>query len=143
MPGIFDEIDGRLTVGGQPAGTATSDSQTAEQDALDEDDLEDEDLDEEELNEDDPENIPYGKDGCFDNPDFRCKWMADGCTTLAEVAERCRDFAKWMEKLEKDGWQLVRPVEDDYAYVHFVGQGDPPRYDRDEKDEQPASADKQ
>jgi hypothetical protein len=74
-------------------------------------------------------NIPYGREGALENPDFRTKWLVDGASTLEEAAGRLREFAGHLEQLERDGWQLARPVENSYAYVHYVGEGEPPRYD--------------
>lgn len=45
----------------------------------------------------------------------RCKWLADGATTLSEMAEQLEFEAKRLRQMEADGVRLDVPVEDDYA----------------------------
>jgi hypothetical protein len=58
----------------------------------------------------------------FEDPEhnevIRAKWMLDGTVTLSEAAGKLRAEADWLEQLERDGWQLERPVEDDYGFIH-------------------------
>lgn len=48
---------------------------------------------------------------------WRCKWVADGATTIAEMAEKLRAEADWLDAMERSGWVLVSPVEDDYGQL--------------------------
>jgi hypothetical protein len=47
----------------------------------------------------------------------RAKWSIDDAKTLSEAAAMSRAFAEWLENLERDGWQLTGPVEDDYGFI--------------------------
>jgi hypothetical protein len=49
---------------------------------------------------------------------IRAKWQMDGATTLSEAAEKLRAFADELIQMEKDGWQLTQPVEDDYGIIY-------------------------
>lgn len=63
-------------------------------------------------------------DGDFDE-DFeegsseliRAKWSFDGAKTLSEAAKMLQDYADYLLALEKDGWQLVHSIEDDYGFI--------------------------
>lgn len=48
---------------------------------------------------------------------IRAKWVMDGATTLSEAAEKLEAFATTLRQIEKDGWQLTGPVEDDYGFI--------------------------
>ena len=41
---------------------------------------------------------------------LRAKWVMDGADTLAEAAEYLRSYAKYLEQLEQEGWQLNEMV---------------------------------
>lgn len=41
----------------------------------------------------------------------------DGATTLTEAASKLREFADYLEELEKKGYQLNDAVEDDYGFI--------------------------
>ena len=47
---------------------------------------------------------------------FRAKWMLDGATTLAEAAQKARDYADWLQGLHDQGYVLDEPVSDDYGF---------------------------
>jgi hypothetical protein len=49
---------------------------------------------------------------------IRAKWSMDGAKTLSEAAARLRGHAEALERLEREGWQLTQPVEDDYGFIH-------------------------
>jgi hypothetical protein len=48
---------------------------------------------------------------------IRAKWTMDEATTLSEAAAMLRAAADRLEELEKEGWQLVRPIADDYGFI--------------------------
>ena len=48
---------------------------------------------------------------------IRAKWIMDGAKTLTEAAQRLREEADRLEKLQADGWELTTPVEDDYGFI--------------------------
>jgi hypothetical protein len=48
---------------------------------------------------------------------IRAKWTMDGAKTLSEAAEKLRAFAKELEELEGEGWQLEQEVSDDYGFI--------------------------
>ena len=48
---------------------------------------------------------------------IRAKWLMDGATTLTEAAQQLRAYADDLLQLEKQGWQLIGPVEDDYGWI--------------------------
>lgn len=47
----------------------------------------------------------------------RAKWSMDGAASLSEAAAMLRRYAEWLEELERDGWQLIEPVDDDYGHI--------------------------
>jgi hypothetical protein len=51
----------------------------------------------------------------------------DGATTLADAAARCRPRANELEELARAGFELERPVIDDYAFVVRPGEESPMR----------------
>jgi hypothetical protein len=56
----------------------------------------------------------------FDEDDtetIRSKWTMDGAQTLAEAATKLRAYAANLEELEREGWQLVGEVSDDYGHI--------------------------
>ena len=46
---------------------------------------------------------------------FRAKWTLDGSTTLAEAAQKAREFADWLQGLHDQGYVLRDEVTDDYG----------------------------
>ena len=48
---------------------------------------------------------------------IRAKWCIDGAETLSEAATMLRDFAKYLETLESQGWQLQGLIDDDYGFI--------------------------
>ena len=48
---------------------------------------------------------------------IRAKWSMDGAVTLSEAAEKLREHATWLEELERDGWQLIDPIDDDWGFI--------------------------
>lgn len=84
-----------LTTPSSPALTEVADPE----DDLDEDvDLDEEDDDYDEL--------------------VRAKWTIDGATTLAEAAEKARDFSIYLQSLHDEGWVLRNPIDDDYGFYY-------------------------
>ena len=49
---------------------------------------------------------------------IRAKWAMDGARTLAEAAAMLRRYADRLESLERAGWHLMQPVEDDCGLIH-------------------------
>lgn len=45
------------------------------------------------------------------------RWLADVATTLAEVAERIREYAAYLEQLEARSWQLTCDVDNLYMFL--------------------------
>lgn len=45
----------------------------------------------------------------------RAKWTIDGATTLAEAAQKAREFADWLQGLHDEGYVLREAVADDYG----------------------------
>ena len=48
---------------------------------------------------------------------IRAKWTIDGAKTLAEAATMLRARADELDKLDKEGWTLEGPVDDDYGFL--------------------------
>lgn len=48
---------------------------------------------------------------------IRAKWVMDGAETLGECAELLHAFADELTAMEKEGWQLDHPVQDDYGFI--------------------------
>jgi hypothetical protein len=48
---------------------------------------------------------------------IRGKWSMDGARTLTEAAHALREYADDLQALERAGFQLRGPVEDDYGFV--------------------------
>jgi len=51
---------------------------------------------------------------------IRAKWSMDGAETLSEAAMKLRAYADELERLEREGWHLMQPIEDDYGFIHRV-----------------------
>lgn len=47
----------------------------------------------------------------------RAKGVIDGAATLAEAAQKARDFADEMDRMAAEGYDLCDPVEDDYGFI--------------------------
>ncbi|HUY44239.1 MAG TPA: hypothetical protein VMV92_00720 [Streptosporangiaceae bacterium] len=47
---------------------------------------------------------------------IRAKWTIDGAATLAEAAQKAREFAEYLLDLESQGYALSGPVGDDYGF---------------------------
>lgn len=47
----------------------------------------------------------------------RAKWSMDGAKTLSEAAQKLRGHAAWLQELERDGWQPIEPVDDDWGHI--------------------------
>jgi hypothetical protein len=45
----------------------------------------------------------------------RAKWTIDGATTLAEAAQKSREFADELQSLHDQGYRLRDPVAGDYG----------------------------
>lgn len=50
------------------------------------------------------------------------KWAMDGASTLAEAARLLRAHADWLEALQREGWELIAPIDDDHG---FIANSDP------------------
>lgn len=48
---------------------------------------------------------------------IRGKWIMDGAVTLSEAARKLQDYSLELEHLERQGWQLQDPIEDDYGII--------------------------
>jgi hypothetical protein len=48
---------------------------------------------------------------------IRAKGMINGTTTLSAAAQRLRGWAEELEAMEREGWQLEAPVDDDYGFI--------------------------
>lgn len=53
-----------------------------------------------------------------DDGTIRAKWTIDGAATLAEAAQKAREFAAELQKLHDEGFVLRQPVEDDYGFYY-------------------------
>jgi len=51
----------------------------------------------------------------------------DGATTLAEAAARFRERADELDELARSGFELERPISDDYAFIARPGEESPMR----------------
>jgi hypothetical protein len=47
----------------------------------------------------------------------RFKWVADGETTLAGVAEKLRAYATYLDGLIEQGWELTHEVDEGYLHM--------------------------
>jgi len=88
------------------------------------------DEDEEFAGETDPAN--FGKPYNDYNPGCYPKWIADGQTDLAVVAEIYDSFAKYLASLATKGWVLTQAVDNGHILTHWGGEGEPPIGDRAE-----------
>jgi hypothetical protein len=52
---------------------------------------------------------------------IRAKWVIENAATLSEAAAKLRDFADELAQMEREGWQLIGPVTDDFACVRKIG----------------------
>ncbi len=48
---------------------------------------------------------------------IRAKWTIDGASTLAEAAQKAREFADHLQGLHDQGYVLREPVADDYGFI--------------------------
>lgn len=48
---------------------------------------------------------------------IRAKWLYDDCASLDEIIERLKQEIEHIKQLQRDGWELVDPVSDDYGYM--------------------------
>lgn len=46
---------------------------------------------------------------------IRAKWTYDGARTLDEVIDRLHAQIEYVKSLQKDGWELIDEVNDDYG----------------------------
>jgi hypothetical protein len=69
-----------------------------------------------------PQVFPGGDD---DELIIRAKWTIDGAVTLEEAAAKSEEFAASLRQLAAEGWELRRPVADDYGFLaQKPGTGD-------------------
>jgi hypothetical protein len=55
-----------------------------------------------------------------DNPNqivLRGKWLIENCSTLDEAIECLYAEIEHYRQLQRDGWELIGPVEDDYGLL--------------------------
>jgi hypothetical protein len=62
------------------------------------------------------------EESCSSNDDeicsiIRSKNQIDGASTLDEAIEMLYDFIGYLKELKADGYELKRPVEDDYGFI--------------------------
>ena len=48
---------------------------------------------------------------------IRAKWIMDGAQTLAEARHKLHAYAKYLEQLEQQGYELIEPIVDDYGFL--------------------------
>jgi hypothetical protein len=48
---------------------------------------------------------------------IRAKWMFDKAEKLDDVIECLYAEIEYYKQLQKDGWELIGPVEDDYGFL--------------------------
>jgi hypothetical protein len=82
---------------GEPM-TAVSEDEIAAAGLADDADLDDEGLEEDDI--------------------VRAKWILDDATTLAEAAQKAREFADYLQKLHDEGNVLREPISDDYGFYY-------------------------
>ena len=56
---------------------------------------------------------------------IRAKWTFDGAKTLAEAAQRLRDYADDLEGLAELGFELRDEIVDDYGFIGRPDDGGP------------------
>ena len=56
---------------------------------------------------------------------IRAKWTFDGAKTLAEAAQRLRDYATDLEALSALGFELRDEIVDDYGFIGRPDDGGP------------------
>lgn len=64
-------------------------------------------------------DVDLGEDG--EEPDdltVRSKWQLDGAATLAEAAQKAREFADWLQGLHNEGYVLREEISDDYGFYY-------------------------
>lgn len=49
---------------------------------------------------------------------IRAKWTMDGAHTIDEAVERIRRFIARLESLRDEGWELRKPVDDDWGFLY-------------------------
>ncbi len=63
---------------------------------------------------DDEEALDWDDD---DGVCIRAKWRMNGARTLAEARHNLHEYAKYLEGLEQQGYELIEPIADDYGFV--------------------------
>jgi hypothetical protein len=53
----------------------------------------------------------------------RAKWSIDGAKTLAEAAQKARDFADFLQGLHDQGYVLEDEIADDYGFYYKPESG--------------------
>jgi hypothetical protein len=48
---------------------------------------------------------------------IRAKWQMDGSNTLDECVEKLQYFIEHIKYLKTQGWELQKPVDDDYGFI--------------------------
>ena len=52
---------------------------------------------------------------------IRAKWSIDGATSLEDAAVKAEEFAAYLRELAAGGYELTKPVEDDYGFARKGG----------------------
>ena len=85
-------------------------------------------------------SIPEGLKGYLDEYAetreilIRAKWSFDGAKTLAEAAQRLRNYAGALDGLAALGFELRDEIVDDYGFIGRPNDGGPSDPDDDEDD---------
>ena len=66
--------------------------------------------------EDDDYDVDGEKEGII-----RANWTLDGATTLTEAANQLRELANCIDELDRKGWELDGPGEDNHAFISHRG----------------------
>lgn len=65
-----------------------------------------------------PAELDGDMDEITEDDCIRAKWTIDGATTLAEAAQKAREFADYLQGLHDQGYVLREPIDDDYGFYH-------------------------
>lgn len=70
------------------------------------------------LKEEKEDDMSFDSDESEEDLHFiRCKWQGDGATTLEELIGKMHNFIAHLRNLQKDGWELSNPMDDDWGLI--------------------------
>lgn len=72
----------------------------------------------------------YGEPFADENPMLWAKSVAAGAETIQEAAEAYREAAEWLTQMAEEGWVLSQPEDNGHLYLHWAGEGAPPKNHR-------------